>query len=540
MQLTFIEMAFADQDWDLRKEDMHNTASLKSQDNSDPMYTFVHEHLLSILTPFAEHVKDLEKEVRSFRKDFLEHRVELNQCTASQRKLETTSEQLKSDLKEVKMQMAKSHNDVTKMIDVFSQTNGERQDKLWKHIDEETKALQSRVEPLCVWSEDAKKQLKELQELGQASRARLASCEAKEMQLQESCDLNKFCFHGLSERLESTRATANAAHSEVQRLKTVESCHHQDLQDLLARLTKRLDRTDSKVLHNHEDLVRTCDTLASNLAETQEGVQKVTKEIAALDQNMQETLLQYEESAEAEENNQKTTTNALERLANHVHRTREELLELAKRSHGELSESLSTLGKTVTTHGSSLEEHGGRLHCLEGSALHSDEGVRKAHQLCAELNQAVDTVWQKAQNADSEIRSLIVSSDTTGVDLDKMQLTLRQVISGMQVAQRDIQVAQAEVNALTEKVAATDGELTNTVRRLDVVHDYWSGFGRGLQDTENEVFEGRSGMLLKKVETRARQLPALPSTPRPHSTTARVSSAESGELVPARPSTSLM
>ena len=38
----------------------------------------------------------------------------------------------------------------------------------------------------------------------------------------------------------------------------------------------------------------------------------------------QETLLQYEESAEADANNQSTTTNALERLANHVHRTRED------------------------------------------------------------------------------------------------------------------------------------------------------------------------------------------------------------------------
>eukprot|EP00435_Cladocopium_sp_Y103_P041270 s61_g11.t1 len=531
-------MAMADQDWDLSREDMQNT-SLKPQDSSDPMYTFVHEHLLSILTPFAQHVKDLENEVRAFRKDFLEHRVEVNQCSASQRVLEATTGTLKSELKEVKAQMSKSHNDVTKMIDVFSQVNSERQEKLRKGLEEDISALRSRVDPTCLWVEDAKKQLKELQEQSQAAASRLAKCEAKDLQLQESCDLNKFCFHGLSDRLETTRATANAASGEVQRLKTVESCHHQDLQEALNRLSRHLDRTDAKVLHNHEDLVRTCENLAAKLEQTGGDVEKVTREIAALDQNMQETLLQYEESAEADANNQKTTTNALERLANHVHRTREELLELTKKSHGELSDSLGALNSTVTSHGSSLEQHGGRLVVLEGSSLHLDEGLRKAHQLCAELNQAVDTVWQKAQNADSEIRSLIVSSDTTGIDLDNMQQALIKVTGGMTVAQRDIQVAQAELFALAQKLAQTDGELLNTVRRLDVVHDYWTGFGRGLQETEHEVFEGKSGMLLKKAEARPRQLPALPSSPRPHSTNA-IRICDRGEPMPARPSTSMM
>lgn len=238
-------------------------------------------------------------------------------------------------------------------------------------------------------------------------------------------------------------------------------------------------------------------------------------------------------------NNQKTTTNALERLANHVHRTREELLEITKKSHGELSDSLGALNSTVTTQGSSLEQHGGRLLVLEGGSLHLDEGVRKAHQLCAELNQAVDTVWQKAQNADSEIRSLIVSSDTTGIDLDNMQQALIKVTGGMTLAHRDIQVAQAELFALAQKLAQTDGELANTARRLEVVHDYWSGFSRGLQDTEHEVFEGKSGMLLKKAETRPRQLPALPSSPRPLSTNAQ-RICDPGEPMPARPSTSMM
>lgn len=34
-----------------------------------------------------------------------------------------------------------------------------------------------------------------------------------------------------------------------------------------------------------------------------------------------------------------------------------------------------------------LREHGGRLHCLEGSALHSDEGVRKASEMWKRLEE---------------------------------------------------------------------------------------------------------------------------------------------------------
>ena len=39
------------------------------------------------------------------------------------------------------------------------------------------------------------------------------------------------------------------------------------------------------------------------------------------------------------------------------------------------------------------------------------------------------------------------------------------------------QVAQAEVNALTDKIAATDGELTNTVRQESFFHTVRTRFG---------------------------------------------------------------
>ena len=72
-------------------------------------------------------------------------------------------------------------------------------------------------------------------------------------------------------------------------------------------------------------------------------------------------------------------------------------------------------------------------------------------------------------------RSLILNSDTTGIDLEKMQIGLHEVTNHLQIADKDLQaakrrlsdqaqVAQADVRTLAERLAATDSQLTNTVR----------------------------------------------------------------------------
>ncbi|CAJ1401397.1 unnamed protein product [Effrenium voratum] len=438
--------ALADQDWALRQEDLESSA----QDGANPMHAFVHEHLLSILTPFAEHVRVLEQQVRALQDDFLEHRVTLGDCTAAQRAHEKVAQEIKEEMAQVSGKVTKSQNDVTKLIDIFSKANFERQEKLRSDVEEELGALRRKVDPLPDWCQVAEVQLAELAQKAQGAEKRLDLLKEKSSQLQESCDLNKFCFHGLSDRLEATKAVADVAHADVQRLKVVESCHHQDLSDALGRLQRRVDRTDAKAQHNLEDLKRTDDGLGDRLARAEKGLDKVTNAIESLDANMQATLLQYEEAEASEQGN----LNALERLANHVHRIREELLELTHRLHGEVTSSVCELSGTVETHGEQLQHQDQQLQGLEDGSESLDAGLRKAHQLCAELNREVESVWQRAQKADDEIRSLILTQDNTGEQMEEVQQDLNQAKGRLRVAEHELE-AHRSAKLTTRALAAS-------------------------------------------------------------------------------------
>jgi len=509
----------ADQDWTLRKEDFENTAFRNGDGAQDknPMHAFVHEHLLSILKPFADHVRELEKQVRALRDEQLAQSVTVGTVTAAQQKLEDTSHTLKAKVEEVKGNMARNHADVTQMIQVFSQASQERQEKLCKHIDEEILDVRSKLQPLCLQHEDTQSRVTALETKAQVAADQLKSDAMHLQHLQEACDLNKFCFHGLSDRLEVTKTQGEATQSQLERLKTVESCHHQEAMDTLSRLARRLDHTDIKVKHNHEDITRTASALGVRLDASEEGLNRVTEAIAALDANMQATLMQYD----AQANEESKHMSALERLAHHVHRIREELLDLAARNHAEATDGICKVNAAVDVTKDKLEQHDGQLQTLDDRVGAAEVSLDEAHGRCGVLDRSVEDLGARMRAAEDDLRELNYSRDQMIVDIDELQDASQKAKNRLRLSEDAIQALQGDVRNQANSLTRAEDELANTISRLDLAHEYWNGFSRGLQDTEQLVAEGKSGMPAQKEVQRPRTLPSLPFTPlnssRPHS-----------------------
>ncbi|OLP82763.1 hypothetical protein AK812_SmicGene36551 [Symbiodinium microadriaticum] len=397
---------------------------------------FVHEHLMSILKPFAEHVKELEKQVRSVRDEQIAqsslaktHGVGVGAVTAAQKTLEEAAACLKLDLTKLKSNMARSHDDVTKLIEVFSQANQERQEKLRKQFDEVTA---------------------------------------------DQLKADAFTLQHLQDRLEVTKTqgevtahfmainTPKATQSELQRLKTVESCHHQEAVDTIARLTTaaalgiRLDSTEKGLTSVEEAIVRALNR--SKIRLNCPG--SIGCEHAGFAFESAATLLQYDKEQASEESKQ---MNALERLAHHVHRIREELVEIAAKNHAEASEGIS---KVAAAAGANRDSYGTRM-----------------------------------RSAEDEIRELIYCKDQMSADVDELQDSSQKVKTRLRIAEDGLQAAQADIRSQGSAIARTEDELVNTISRLDLAHEYWNGFGRGLQDTEQLVTEGKSGMPAQKVRS---------------------------------------
>lgn len=511
-------MASLAEDWALRQEDLRNSFENAGSQEQNPMHAFVHEHLMSILKPFAEHVQELEKQVRGVRDEQIAQSVGVGAVAAAQKTLEEASACLKLDLTKVKSNVARSHEDVTKLIEVFSQANQERQEKLRKQFEEEILDVRSSLNSMLPQQEETRSRVISLESKAQVTADQLKADAFTLQHLQEACELNKFCFHGLSDRLEVTKTHGEATQSELLRLKTVESCHHQEAVDTIARLTRRLDHTDSKVKHNHEDISRTASVLGIRLDSAEKGLTSVEEAIAALDANMQATLLQYDKEQASEESKQ---MNALERLAHHVHRIREELVELAAKNHAEATEGISKVAAAAGANRDKLQLHDVHLETLDGRTMVLERGLEQTKAHCSDLERALDSYGTRMRSAEDEIRDLIYCKDQMAADVDELQDSSQKVKSRLRIAEDGLQAAQADIRSQGSAIARTEDQLVNTVSRLDLAHEYWNGFGRGLQDTEQLVTEGKSGMPAQKEPQRPRALPALPFTPlnsaRPHS-----------------------
>eukprot|EP00439_Symbiodinium_sp_Y106_P063443 s1424_g9.t2 len=458
-------MASLAEDWALRQEDLRNSFENAGSQEQNPMHAtlgctkktetayddmsirhseasaepslFVHEHLMSILKPFAEHVQELEKQVRGVRDEQIAQSVGVGAVAAAQKTLEEASACLKLDLTKVKSNAARSHEDVTKLIEVFSQANQERQEKLRKQFEEEILDVRSSLNSMLPQQEETRSRVISLESKAQVTADQLKADAFTLQHLQEACELNKFCFHGLSDRLEVTKTHGEATQSELLRLKTVESCHHQEAVDTIARLTRRLDHTDSKVKHNHEDISRTASVLGIRLDSAEKGLTSVEEAIAALDANMQATLLQYDKEQASEESKQ---MNALERLAHHVHRIREELVELAAKNHAKATEGISKVAAAAGANRDKLQLHDVHLETLDGRTMVLERGLEQTKAHCSDLERALDSYGTRMRSAEDEIRDLIYCKDQMAADVDELQDSSQKVKSRLRIAEDGLQV----------------------------------------------------------------------------------------------------
>lgn len=159
--------------------------------------------------------------------------------------------------------------------------------------------------------------------------------------------------------------------------------------------------------------------------------------------------------------------------------------------------------------------------------------LMSAVQRLDDLESDRETLAGRADTAEQEIRGLSSWQRGAARELQNHQAALDATRVELQRAQGGVEAAGAGVLSLRGELGTEREQLAKLGSRLDQCYKYFSGLGKGLQDTRRQIVSGDSGLLPPLPNPGP--LPALPAPAAPTASAPRASTPRSVPQAPATP-----
>eukprot|EP00930_Biecheleria_cincta_P075551 TRINITY_DN62724_c0_g1_i1.p1 TRINITY_DN62724_c0_g1~~TRINITY_DN62724_c0_g1_i1.p1 ORF type:complete len:558 (-),score=125.39 TRINITY_DN62724_c0_g1_i1:168-1763(-) len=513
-----------------------------SEGEIGPMQMFVQQHLVGILSPLAEHIREMQQQVQSIRDEFLGKSVEIGKNSVQVKEHGELLLALKREMDQVNAAAAKSQFDNSKMIEVMSKGHVDRLQGLQVQFDQEYFAMRTRIDELEASSKDYRVRTDALEKSCEVLGTTLSERTAQLQTLEESSERNHHCWLGLSDRLEATRHHAEEMSQELQRLKLQVANFQNEAVDSRTRTNRRLDQLQTQLTEHLEEMK----AVQERLVTSEKGLHKMMDEFASMEANM----VPGEDSKgnKEEEGEDKKGHSALERFGKRLVKMRDELTTLGQQLHDRAMGELQNVVATVENNSASIGHNASAIKGLEGKLNELRQHLDRETAAVAEQGRLqVALLGGRTHAAEADLRQLSSDQQAISAMLDVRRVEMEEMCAAYQTTNGQVQGLRSDVNGLSSQLGAAEQEMSSMERRLDLAHDFLQGFGKGLQVTHQQVLDGKSGMLPYKEALRPKVLPALPQSPvplsarRPHTSCSRAQEAASdaGSPPPHRPATSL-
>merc|ERR1712039_230818 len=146
-----------------------------------------------------------------------------------------------------------------------------------------------------------------------------------------------------------------------------------------------------------------------------------------------------------------------------------------------------------------LQSHGDQIQSATLRATSMENDNRK-------FGKRLDAFDRETQSLNLWQQGATEKFEAHAADLERMQSELQQ-------AHKGLDSTNANLDGTKTELASAQEVLTKVSSRLDLLHKYFHGLGKGLQETHRHVAAGDSGMLAPKVGL-GTALPMIPGTPR--------------------------
>jgi chromosome segregation ATPase len=467
-----------------------------SGEDSNPIQDFVRVHMMSILHPFAEHVRELQMQMGQL------------------------SEKASNTSVEVDQHKTKLHHHEAQLSATFSNIRESKE----------------QAQAICSDLAGTQRELSELQTAHNKTKASLGKTET-EIQMQTSMlqTLKKDCQDTSSKVDDLLSSSADLTTRLGENVEKRLDCMHdfcKDVQDRQVDMQKALEHSK----RDSETLARRLDMIMQSCSQKREAdvanFEALAKDLDGLEAKLTDASGNIEEH-----------TNKFGSMSAKIENLRQSIMELVRPDQlqvplDELRHSLDEL--EVRAHKSEesiadiIFDSTSERRSLENSIRKVDQKVEKAASDVLHLEEnkelvsnSLHSMGQRSANLESkqlkfrehvdaieqEMSCFTAWQKETAETLVDHASRLDQGRSGIQQAHNLLDINNTSISSLKRDVGAAHEALSTLTVRLDICYKYFQGLGKGLQDTHRHVLAGEGGMLPPKSDF-GMALPVLPRTPR--------------------------
>jgi len=479
-----------------------NGPSPKTGEGRNSMQSFVNSHVMSILEPLAEHIKEIDTNGKRSTKEIASVAERLDKSDGRLDGLDAAYRRLEEQLRPVK-EDGKVEDQILALSQRLAAVEGECKIARDAHSAEAMRLDAANASILA---------LRHHLEEGNVFLNDLAAKESKTARLAERLD-------NLLGELKESHAGLCERHLNLAKGQQHTLMDCENAQQILSQLTAKLQTHKVEATEGLTSASERADGMEKAIAElqTRSAVQDkagfmTRDDVGRLSASIQEVMEQLHRlGLDRQAGQGAETADMPARLA----RLEDGLIRLDRKFGSELhdvQEPLRQLTERVNKSTVDAYRNSTDIQSLDATRKRHDDQLRGMELHTWELEAKGAKLRQRADVADSQLGGLTslhkkaeAMLDFNTLEIEKTKAQQQQLVGGLDEAGRSIR-------GIGSELGATKSGLSGLRDRLDLAHEYIEGVGRGVQETHRHVVAGSGGMLPPK-SFQARSLPDIP-TPR--------------------------
>jgi chromosome segregation ATPase len=494
-----------------RDRNFSDMSSSNIGDDRGEMQSFVHRHLLSLLQPLTDHVRELTAQVNTMRGDLLDNVVRIDKKLAVFDGHDRRMSDLTADVAQANVKVGKMHTELSKETERVARSSRERTESAGAKTDAHLQDMALR--------------LAELQKACGPIDLALPKLERRVTEVAEFAanmcnDIStiKVSFEGmhhehlgLSQRLELTKQLASDSASSLS-----EATYSLGRQQMEAK--KHREELHGLVQEN-VDSIRELNQAQKTQIGRLEAAEAVTKAVQHGFNELKSSMGMMEETLNsAGENDDEERDAEVEKIRAGVGTMIERMERLegtvatVRVSHTELSDRVAVIDTVAATETQRLSDTASLARDTTELQQILAAQVHDAQRRICSQEAGQEKLVERADLADADVRCMDATQKETLRTVAADKLEIDKTIARVQGNERALIDTNANLSHLATELGVAKEVVAKLVPRLELAHEYLQGVGKGFQEAHQCIAEGKDGMFRPKKKIQATLLPGLPGS----------------------------
>lgn len=481
-----------------------STGSVGTGKHEGEMKSFIEQHLLCLLRPTAEHVRELTDTLSTLQKDFNLQGAVVDRCVSRLDQHEQRISTLSDESIESDKRMKKGLADASNQLVEKAKSLRARMDDIGSKLEEQLQDANSRLEMLQMSWNTSDANIAQLQKGANEQKADSISFAATLSQMDKLLEGWRHEHLGMSDRLEHTKRQGEDMSHLLKKLEMNTTSQYKKLSESINRLNnKQLPVLEAKMSSLKDAMGEQDRQLGSHSDE----VKGLAAELKAMQGDLKEEI---KTNKEQEATMRKLNVRqAIDVLFQRIEKANEDCANLLTELQEEEG-AMRTVQATVEKINTDLARQSSDLSFLDKTQQSLGFQFRDASDRLKKQETENGHLKERTEKAEIDIRNLMSYKKDSQIKADAQTVSLEKLAARQGASESRLDNTDGQLRNLREELTANDEATQKTAISLDLAHEYLTGVSKGFQNAHKQVLCGQEDMLPYKQKPRT--LPSLPGS----------------------------